>query len=561
MTKSTSVVGPAIVLSMALVTGGWFLQRGVAQETNVYLQARLFEEVLDHVTRQFVDPVDRSGLIDSAIGGVLEDLGDPHTSFIDAETWERFRFRSGADADYGGVGLEILHQEGWVTVITPLLGGPALRAGIRAGDRIVEVEGASTRDWETDQAADVLRGSPGTDVSIVIERPGVDEPIPFTLTRAVIELLSVPFATMLDEGIGYVPLQIFSETSGREVREAIATLRAQGMRSLVLDLRNNPGGLLDEGIAVADLFLEDGSLILETRGRAAGQNERFQAGSGELAPELPVVILLNENSASASEIVAGALQDHDRALVIGGRSFGKGSVQTLFRLSGGNVLRLTTARWYTPMGRSINIDRDESTPGPTAENSTLALWGQRVVKNDLDDRPTVMSIGGRTLRGGGGITPDLIVLPDTLSSREQNAVQRLFRSAGAFSTALFNHAVAYVQDHPDLESGFDLPAADLDRFYRFLVDENEVTLTPEDFATAVRFMTHQLEREIALQAWGDEGAFRQIRSTDTQLSRAIELLERADTPEAVFRVAADLVPEEKGPTVVGASSAGATGAN
>ena len=560
MKKSTSVVGPAVVLSIALVTGGWFLQRGVAQESNVYLQARLFEEVLDHVTRQFVDPVDRSGLIDSAIGGVLEDLGDPHTSFINAETWERFRFRSGADADYGGVGLEILHREGWVTVITPLPGGPALRAGIRAGDRIVEVEGASARDWETDQAADVLRGSPGTDVSIVIERPGVDEAIPFTLTRAVIELLSVPFATMLDEGIGYVPLQVFSETSGREVREAIEALGAQGMKSLVLDLRNNPGGLLDEGIAVADLFLEDGSLILETRGRAAGQNERFQAGSGELAPELPVVILLNENSASASEIVAGALQDHDRALVIGGRSFGKGSVQTLFRLSGGNVLRLTTARWYTPMGRSINIDRDEPTPGRTAEDATLALGGQRIIKDDLDDRPTVMSIGGRTLRGGGGITPDLIVLPDTLSTREQNAVQRLFRSAGAFSSALFNHAVAYVQDHPDLESGFDLPAADLDRFYRFLVDENEVTLTPEDFANSVRFMTYQLEREIALQAWGDEGEFRQIRSTDTQLSRAIELLELADTPDAVFRVAADFVPRQ-GPTVVGASSTGAAGAN
>ena len=152
MKNSTSIFGPAIVLSVALVTGGWFLQRGVAQETNVYLQARLFQEVLDHVTQQFVDPVDRNGLIDSAIEGVLEDLGDPHTSFIDAETWERFRFRSGADADYGGVGLEILNREGWVTVITPLPGGPALRAGIRAGDRIVEVEGQSAQDWRTDQA-------------------------------------------------------------------------------------------------------------------------------------------------------------------------------------------------------------------------------------------------------------------------------------------------------------------------------------------------------------------------------------------------------------------------
>ncbi|SVC45466.1 uncharacterized protein METZ01_LOCUS298320, partial [marine metagenome] len=171
MRNSTSILGLAAVLSVALVTGGWFLQRGVLQESNVYLQARLFQEVLDHVTRQFVDTVDRSELIDNAIDGVLEDLGDPHTSFIDAETWERFRFRSGADAEYGGVGLEILSRDGWITVITPLPGGPALRAGIRAGDRIIEVEGVSAEDWETDQAADELRGRPGTDVSIGIDRP------------------------------------------------------------------------------------------------------------------------------------------------------------------------------------------------------------------------------------------------------------------------------------------------------------------------------------------------------------------------------------------------------
>ena len=560
MRNSTSILGLAGVLSVALVTGGWFLQRGVLQESNVYLQARLFQEVLDHVTRQFVDTVDRSELIDNAIDGVLEDLGDPHTSFIDAETWERFRFRSGADAEYGGVGLEILSRDGWITVITPLPGGPALRAGIRAGDRIIEVEGVSAQDWETDQAADELRGRPGTDVSIVIDRPGVDEAILFTLTRAVIELLSVPFATILDESIGYIPLQVFSETSGRELRESIRTLRGQGMGSLILDLRNNPGGLLDEGIAVSDLFLADGSLILETKGRAAGQNERFQAGNDELAPELPLVILLNENSASASEIVAGALQDHDRALVIGRRSFGKGSVQTLYRLSGGNILRLTTARWYTPMGRSINISHDESTRDRTAENSTLALWGQRIIKDDLEDGPTVTSIGGRTLHGGGGITPDLLVLPDTLSSREQDAVQRLFRSAGAFSTALFNHSVSYVQNHPDLESGFDLPSADLEHFYRYLVEENEVILNREDFSTAIRFMTYQLEREIALQAWGAEGAFRQTKNTDAQLSKAIEILKLVDTPDAVFRVASDF-GSRQGLAVTGELPSGVAGSN
>ena len=332
MRGTRSAWGPPVVLVVALITGGWFLQRGVEQEANVYLQERLFKEVLDHVTDQFVDPVDASGLIGSAIEGVLEELNDPHTSFIDAETWDGFRFRSGADAEYGGVGLEISNRDGWVTVITPIPGGPALRAGIRAGDRVIEVEGVSAADWETDQAANLLRGTPGTEVDLLIDRPGVDEPIPFTLTRAVIELLSVPFATMLDEGVGYIPLQVFSETSGNEVRGAIDRLREDGLTSLMLDLRNNPGGLLEEGVGVADLFLDNGDPILETRGRASGQNQNYGAVSPEMLPGLPVIVLVNANSASASEIVAGALQDHDRALVVGNRTYGKGSVQTLYRL-------------------------------------------------------------------------------------------------------------------------------------------------------------------------------------------------------------------------------------
>ncbi len=548
------------MLVVALVTGGWFLQRGVAQEANVYLQARLFQEVLDHVTEQYVDSVDRSALIGSAIAGVLDQLNDPHTSFIDAQTWDGFRFRSGADADYGGVGLEILKRDGWVTVITPIPGGPAVRAGIRAGDRIVEVEGASAEDWETDQAANLLRGSPGTDVGLLIDRPGVDEPIPFTLTRAVIELLSVPFATMLAEGVGYIPLQVFSETSGDEVQGAIERLQEEGMTSLILDLRGNPGGLLDEGIGVADLFLANGAPILETRGRASGQNQNYNGVSPEMVPGLPVVLLVNENSASASEIVAGALQDHDRALVLGTRTYGKGSVQTLYRLSGGNILRLTTARWYTPVGRSISIVHDEEAATGPGQSSALGLAGEPVLTDAPEERPTVESLGGRTLYGGGGITPDLVVIPDTLSAREQGAVQRLFRSAGAFATAAFNHAVTYVQDHPDLEAGFSLTAADLDGFYRTLIDEHEVELDEADFVTAVRYVTYQLERQIALQAWGEEAAFQHTRGSDRQLSDAIEILQKADTPESLFSLAAAANPIE---TVlgVGASGPGTPGLN
>ena len=560
MRDSRSILGPAVVLAIALVMGGWFLQRGVGQEANVYVQARLFQEVIEHISEQFVDPVDRSGLIESAIEGVLEDLGDPHTSFIDAATWESFRFRSGADADYGGVGLEILKRDGWVTVITPLPGGPAIRAGIRVGDQIVEVEGESAEDWETDRAADRLRGTPGTEVEMMVRRPGVDEAIPFKLTRDVIELLSVPFSLMVDDGVGYIPLQLFRETSGREMREAIESLQAQGMTSVILDLRNNPGGLLDEGVAVADMFLPNAAAILETRGRAAGQNQRYAAVRPELLPGLPVVVMVNQNSASSSEIVAGALQDHDRALVIGSRSYGKGSVQTLYRLSGGNILRLTTARWYTPMGRSIHMTREEQEASRAPHSSTLGRDGQRVLKDNPEGRPTAQSMGGRTLYAGGGITPDLTVLPDTLTLAEQAAVQRVFRSAGVFATGLFNFAVSYVQEHPDLQIGFTPSASDLDRFYRYLVDEHEVELERADYETASRFVTYQLEGQIAVQAWDRENAFRQIRDKDVQLNKAIELLQSSESPQTLFRAAG----ESRGPdseTAAEAVPSGASGSN
>ena len=560
MKGTRSALGPLVVLVVALVTGGWFLQRGVEQDANIYLQARLFQEVLDHVTEHYVDEVDRSGLVGAAIAGVLDELSDPHTSFIDAETWDGFRFQSGMDADYGGVGLEILNRDGWVTVMTPLPGGPAVRAGIRAGDRIIEVEGTSAADWATDQAANLLRGRPGTDVTLLIERPGVDEPISFTLTRAVIEILSVPFATMVDEGVGYIPLQMFSETSGAEVRSAIERLQKEGLTSLILDLRNNPGGLLEEGVGVADLFLPNGAQILETRGRASRQSQNYSGVRPEMVPGLPVVVLVNGNSASASEIVAGALQDHDRALVMGSRTYGKGSVQTLFPLSGGNRLRLTTARWYTPVGRSIQIVHDEPSEDVRRQSTALGLAGERVLRETPEERPTVESLGGRMLYGGGGITPDLVVLPDTLSAREQVAVQRLFRSASEFNTASFNHAVSYVQDHPDLEPGFALRTADLDGFYRTLLDEHDVVLEESDFVTAERFVRYQLEQQIALQAWGEEGAFLHIRGDDRQLNDAIEILRQANTPEALFGLAGAAGPIQAA-VAASASGLGAPGLN
>ncbi|MDX1495674.1 MAG: S41 family peptidase, partial [Longimicrobiales bacterium] len=434
-----SVIAPIMIVVLSVAAGGWLLQQGVDRAENVYVRVRVLQEVVDRVESSFVEEVDPRSLYDSAIDGLIRDLGDPNSSFLPASEYEDLRIRT--EGEYGGVGLEVTERNGYVTVVSPIPGGPAGRVGIRAGDRFYEIEGVRADTMVTDQAVDLLRGSPGSEVTVRMLRPGVEEPIEFTISREVIRLMAVPFATMLNGDVGYVPLRTVRETATEEVQAAVDSLRQEGMRALIFDLRSNPGGLLDQGIGVADLFLERGQGIVETRGRGPDQSETYQASRPDRYPDLPVVVLVDGVSASASEIIAGALQDYDRAVLVGETTFGKGSVQSLFRLTGGDVLRLTTARWYTPLGRSIHLDPEERN-GAEASH-TLSISGQLVDPVALDGRPEFRSAAGRTLYGGGGIPPDLFVMPETLSASEVSAVQRLFTRAGGFSLALFNFAVSY----------------------------------------------------------------------------------------------------------------------
>lgn len=539
MKLSRSFVAPSAVLLVAVLTGGWFLQQGVRQEENVFVQMRLLEEVVDHVAERYVDPVERDQLFQSAIDGVIGSLDDPNTSFLQASDYENLRIRT--EGEYGGVGLEVVERNDWVTVVRALPGGPATRAGIRAGDRIVRVEERTTDGWSVDEVVDILRGEPGSEVRVWVRRPGVDDPIPFTVTRERIQLHSVPFTTVLDDDIGYVPLQVMSESSTDEVSSAIDSLRNEGVRGLVFDLRNNPGGLLDQGVAVSDLFLPDGDAVVETRGRAAGQDQTFRAGDPDTYEGLPVVILVDGQSASASEIVAGALQDHDRALLVGTPSFGKGSVQTLYRLTGGNVLKLTTARWYTPAGRSIQKDRSRAAEEELMSGA-LTLSGSFIPRPDTADRPTYTTDAGRTVYGGGGITPDVIVLPDTLGRSEQSAVRSLFETGGVFFTETFDYAVDYLREHPDLQAGFSLTESDLDAFYDRL-QEAGPEVDRDDYADAARFVRYELEREIANQKWGRMGEFRHVMVHDLQLQRALDLLEGASSQESLFEAGGIVFPD------------------
>lgn len=535
------VFAPVAVVAFAVMAGGWLLQEGVDRASNIYVRIRVLQEVVDHVESSFVDDVDAAGLYNSAIDGLIRDLDDPHSSFLPADEYENLSIR--IEGEYGGVGLEVVDRGGWVTVVSAMSGTPGQRAGIRAGDQFFEIEGIPADTMVTQEAVELLRGPPGTEVTVKMLRPGVEEPIEFTIERATILLRAVPFALMLEPGIGYVPLQTVSETSSREVRAAVDSLRGEGLEGLILDLRGNPGGLLDEGIAVSDLFLEAELPIVETRGRAARQSQTYSSSSPDRYRDVPIVVLVDGTSASASEIIAGALQDHDRAVVVGETTYGKGSVQSLFRLTGGDVLRLTTARWYTPVGRLIDRDRDAVVDVTEHE---LAISGQVVRPTVLDGRPEYESLGGRTLLGGGGITPDLYVAPETLSPEEAEAVYRVFRRAGGFTAALFNYAVAFVQDHPNAQPGFAVRDSELEDFYETL-PEWRGEVDRDEFMTAQRWVRYLMEREIALQAWGDAGQFQQSRRHDTQLATAIELLQAApSTADLIARVAAAANEQDSG---------------
>ena len=338
-----------IVVLVSICTGVVMANRHPFQSER-YEDLKIFTEVLSYVEANYVEEVEPERVIHGAIRGMLRSL-DPHSSFMPPEMFGEMQVET--EGRFGGLGIEITIRDDVLTVVAPIEETPAFRAGILAGDQIVLVEGESTKDMTLIEAVKKLRGPEGTEVTIGIMRPGFTQPRDFTIVRAIIKIKSVRW-TRLPEDVGYIKVRSFQKTTVNEVREAIRELESQGMAALVLDLRNNPGGLLDQAISVSELFLEDGKLIVYTKGRLTNQDMKGFSKGGAIWPSQPLAILINGGSASASEIVAGALKDWDRATLIGTQSFGKGSVQTIIPLSDGSGLRLTTAKYYTPNNATIH---------------------------------------------------------------------------------------------------------------------------------------------------------------------------------------------------------------
>ena len=346
--KKAFVIGSLLVV-LTLSIGGSVASKG-ADGSATYEQLKLFTEVLSIVQNQYVDEVAPKELIYSAIKGTLRGL-DPHSSFLDPDSYREMQVET--TGSFGGLGIEITLRDDILTVVSPIEGTPAYRAGLQTGDRIVKIDGLSTKDMQLQDAVKRMRGRPGTKVTITVVREGWTEPKDVEIVREQIRVHSVRTAD-LGGGVAYVKLRQFQEQTPGDLAAALDKASKAGMKALLLDLRGNPGGLLTAAVEVTEEFVEDGKLVVYTEGRVRNQNMRFSANAKKSYPRLPMVVLVNQGSASASEIVAGALQDWGRAIVVGTQTFGKGSVQTIIPLSDGSGLRLTTAKYFTPKGRSIH---------------------------------------------------------------------------------------------------------------------------------------------------------------------------------------------------------------
>lgn len=519
---------------VALVTGGWLLQRDSTPQGSVYQQARLFDDVLSRVADFYVDSLDERKLYQMAIDGLLDQLHDPYSTFLKPDDFHALTEQT--SGEYGGLGIQIDVRNGWITVIAPLPDTPAERAGVQSGDEIIVLDGRSTANWKNDQAVKELRGVPGTSVEIKIRRAGVEDPITFKLTRAKIHIRSVQAALLLDDHVGYIALNPVAQSSAEEVAVAVDSLTRLGMKSLVFDLRNNPGGLLSQGIAVSDLFLDPGQEVVATRGRAPDATHMYRDSRVQRWPKLPIVTLVNGGSASAAEIIAGALQDHDRALVVGTATFGKGLVQSLYQLSPETALKLTTARWYTPSGRTIQrVSRSE-------EDQIAAVTAAAQGKDSIaDSAPVFHTDAGRTVRGGGGIRPDIFSRPDTFTTAERGFMRVLGSNVPAFRDVLTAYALELKSRHAVTSEAFTVSPAMVEEVLSRLRQRS--VAMPDSVMTGARsLIVDELGYETIRYTFGRSAEVRRRMHQDHQVQEALGLARRARSPQDLFAQAGHVAP-------------------
>ncbi|WP_127474617.1 S41 family peptidase [Sulfurivermis fontis] len=397
-TRSLLVLSTGLILGVSLTLGGSVLaDRTNNQATPLPLdELRNFSEVFGKIKADYVEEADDKALLESAIRGMLSGL-DPHSAYLDQEEFKELQV--GTSGEFGGLGIEVGMEDGFVKVVSPIDDTPAQAAGVKAGDLIIRLDETPVKGMSLNDAVKMMRGKPGTQITLTIMREGEQKPLKLTITRDIIRVKSVKFQS-LEPGYGYLRITSFQNQTGEQVLKAISDMKKEHgqLKGLVLDLRNNPGGVLGAAVSVSDAFLDKG-MIVYTEGRAKDAELRYTATPGDALNGAPMVVLVNGGSASASEIVAGALQDHKRAIIMGARTFGKGSVQTIFPMSNNSAIKLTTARYYTPGGRSIQADGIEP---------DIALKAVKLVETEdgEDGRLKEADLSGHLANGNGKKTKD-----------------------------------------------------------------------------------------------------------------------------------------------------------
>ncbi len=544
------ILASAALLFLIVLTG-----LGRTEEDNLYANIKLFDRVAINLKSKYVDDVDSKELIYTGIRAMLKTL-DPYTQFFEKEDYDELMVQT--RGKFGGLGIEIGIRDEVLTVISPIVGTPAYEIGLQAGDRIIEIEGEPTKGITTQEAVKKLRGPKGSKVTIAVEREGELKPIEYTITRDIIEIKSVPYYAEVEPGIGYIHLARFSENAEHDLENALQELVDQGIEGLILDLRHNPGGLLPQAVHVADLFLEKDQLIVYTKGRDERATAQYSAKQTPLYGNKPLIILVNTGSASASEIVSGAVQDWDRGLILGTTTWGKGLVQTVIPTNEETALKLTTAKYYTPSGRCIQRDEQEEEQfvAELLEEDDLAAPEEEekglVEKKEEEEKAIFQTHGGRTVYGGGGITPDVIVEQERLSTFEYELLRK---------SMFFRFAVKYVATHKDLPRDFQVDDQMEAAFKSFLQEEDfqyrtaaerqleeltevirkseydsgiTATLTQlqeqleeqkeQDFERSQDYLRKTLKLEIVSKIWGKEARYEEAIRMDPQIVSALEIL-------------------------------------
>ncbi|MCH8125542.1 S41 family peptidase [candidate division KSB1 bacterium] len=481
---------------------------------NIYVKMKVFNAVMQTIQRVYVDDVDIDNLINNAISGMLKDL-DPHTNYMTSDQVKKW---SQQYEGYSGIGIRFDIINDKITIMSIIEGGPSYRLGFRPGDRIIKINSQSAVGIKQDAVPKLLMGKSGTTVNVTIERKSWDKPKEFTIVRESIHVDSVPNSLFLEDGIGYIRISRFSATTSEELEEALDKLESENLQKLVLDLRGNSGGYLQMAVEVSEKFLPSKKMIVYTQGKTPQSHREYHSSSNTKHRMIPLIVLIDQGSASASEIVAGAIQDWDRGLIMGTTSFGKGLVQTQYPFQDGSVLLITTARYYTPSGRLIQRDYNDK----SIEDYYREVYNDSLREINYASLPKFKTFSGREVRGGGGITPD-----QWLENKENSTSDFVIKVAWNSERYIYTFSEQILSQYPKIKAmtarqfanEFEISEESIKTFGEFVIDKGYGTELSnfEDNTMDFQFL---LKREIAYRLWGEEGQFYVNLIRDTVLQEA-----------------------------------------